>query len=508
MSFSSNHKKSSISPWKNEDLFCHDLPSEPQPDIGKVLITGASGYVGGRLVPELLARGYGIRIMLRAASPAFKELWPGAEITAADALDIDSLKAALKGIHTAYYLIHSLLLGPKEFEQADIQSAINFRNVAEEQQTKRIIYLGGLGDIRTKLSSHLKNRILVAEELQKGSVPVTILRAAVIIGSGSASYEIIKHLVKKLPFIPAPPFAVNKCQPIGIRDVIKYLVGALEIEETSGKSFDIGGSDIITYYSMAKTLSDLLDKKRFFLRIPFSNIQLYSYIASFLTPVPAAITRCLMEGLKNDVICLDHSIKGYLPFRPLSYKEAILKAMTREEQDNVHTRWTGSHPPAHELAIKLHEIEDEPGYTTTYSIESRKSSSALFNSICQIGGKAGWFSNNWMWRLRGWVDTILLGVGPSRGRRSLTTLNINDVIDFWRIEDMKRDKLLLLRAEMKLPGKAWLEFKINDEKEMRKLTITAHYYTSSLPGKMYWYIFLPFHRIIFNNLIKQIEQRS
>lgn len=494
--------------WKDKELFCHDLPSVPLPEIGKVLVTGASGYIGGRLVPELVARGYKVRIMVRADSPEYKKSWPDVEVAISDALNIDSLKEALQDIDTVYYLIHSLLLGPKEFALTDIQAAINFRKVAEEKNIKRIIYLGGLGDIRTYKSHHLQSRMKVAQELQRGSVPVTILRAAIIIGSGSASYEIIQHLVRKLPIILIPHWARNRCQPIAIRDVVKYLVGVLETPQTSGKYFDIGGKDILTYEKMMRILAEIIHKKVIFIPFFFSNIGFYSYFASLLTPVPAPITRCLMEGLKDEVICQDNSIKRLLPFEPLSYREAIVRAMSREEQDEVYTRWSDAYPPAHELAMKLHEIEDLPKYTTTYSIPSKKKASALFESICKIGGKTGWFNTNWMWRLRGALDRILLGVGASRGRKSYSGLKINDVIDFWRIEDIRQNKRLLLRAEMKLPGKAWLEFKIDEEDTHRKLYVTAYYYTRSIFGKIYWYIFLPFHRFIFRDLIKQIEKRS
>jgi len=507
----SNHSishKSSKQAWENENLFCHDLPSKPQSGIGKVLVTGASGYIGGRLVPELLARRYRVRVMVRAASPVYKDLWPEAEIVVADALEIDQLKIALEDIDTAYYLIHSLLLGLKEFVSADVQAARNFRKAAEEKKIKRIIYLGGLGDTRTQLSSHLQSRIQVAEELKRGKVPLTILRAAIIIGSGSASYEIIQNLVRKLPVLLIPRWAKTKCQPIAISDVIKYLVGVLEIPETSGKSFDIGGNDILSYQDMLRIRAELMNKKRFFIPFLISNIRFYSYTGSLLTPVPDSITRCLMEGLKNEVICHDHSIQQILPFKPIGYKEAIIRAMNREEQDNIHTRWSDAYPPAHELALKLHECKEVPKYTTSYSLITEKEAASLFQSICKVGGKGGWFANNWMWRLRGAVDRILLGVGTSRGRRSQTTLKIDDVIDFWRAEDLQPNRRLLLRAEMKLPGKAWLEFNIQDEVTRRRLSIIVHYYTQSLWGKVYWYIFLPLHRLIFNDLIKQIEKRS
>jgi uncharacterized protein YbjT (DUF2867 family) len=497
----------SFQPGEDHDLFCYNLPSKPLAGMGKVLVTGASGYIGGRLVPELLARGYKIRIMVRAPSPIYQEQWPNVEIVAADALNLDQLKTALKGIDTAYYLIHSLLLGRKEFATADIQAAVNFRIAAEVNQVKGIIYLGGLGDTQSKLSQHLQSRIHVAEELKKGNVPVTALRAAIIIGSGSASYEIIQHLVKKIPVMLIPRWAMTKCQPIAIRDVIKYLVGVLEIPETSGRSFDIGGNDILSYYEMLKIRAELLSKKRLFVPF-FSYLPLYTYIGAFITPVPAPITRSLMEGLKNEVICQDNAIQEYLPFTPLTYKEAIIRAMNREEQDDIYTRWSDAYPPAHELALKFHELKDGPKYISTYSLITHKDAPALFKSICKVGGKEGWFSNNWLWRVRGGIDKIFLGVGTSRGRKSQTTLKINDVVDFWRVEDLQKNVRLLLRAEMKLPGKAWLEFKIRDECSQRVLLITANYYPEGYFGELYWYIFLPFHRLLFNNLIKQIETRS
>ncbi len=490
------------------NLYCKNLPTRPNSKIGKILVTGASGYIGGRLVPELIARGYRVRVMVRAASPEQKNLWPKTEIVVGDALKKNSLNKALKGIDTAYYLIHSLLLGPKKFALADIKAASNFRQAAEEQKIKRIIYLGGLGDTNTRLSSHLKNRILVADTLKTGKVPVTILRAGVIIGAGSASYEIIRSLVKKLPFLLIPRWAKNRCQPISISDVIKYLVGVLETSKTLGKSFDIGGKDILTYELMLKTMAELLKEKVFFIPFFFPFIPFYSYLASLITPVPAQITACLMEGLKNEVICRNNIIKKIISFRLLSYKEAIIIALNREEQDDIYTRWSGAYPPAHELALKLHELYNTFKYTKVYSINTDKKASALFRSISHIGGKEGWFRTNWLWRLRGGIDRILLGVGSLRGRRSRDSLKINDVIDFWRIEDLQKNKRLLIRAEMKLPGKAWLDFRIKDKRTKRELSVIPYFHTHTIFGKIYWYILRPFHHFIFTDLIEQIERKS
>lgn len=508
MSYSLSDRIEESWSWAREDPLCRDLPTEPDPRFGRVLVTGAMGYIGGRLVPELAARGYKVRVMIRAPLPGTRELWPGVEVVVADALEKESLYAALEGVDTAYYLIHSMLLGPQEFARADAQAASNFRSVADECRVKRIIYLGGLGDVRSDLSTHLRSRMEVARELESGTTPVTILRAAIIIGSGSASYEIIKDLAVRLPVIVIPRWLRSKCQPISIRDVIKYLVGVLEVAGTSGKTFDIGGNEVMTYRRMMEIVEEVLQRKRLFITLPFISMRVFAYLASILTPVPGPITLCLLEGLKNDVVCQDDSIKEFLDFEPVSYRESIVRAMTREEQDRVYTRWSDAYPPAHELAMKLHEIEDLPKYTASYSIETAKVTSSLFQSICRIGGKEGWFHGNWMWRLRGEFDRLILGVGSSRGRRHHAGLKVNDVIDFWRVEDLQGDRRLLLRAEMKLPGKAWLEFDIGETNTLNRMRVTAYYQTKTLFGRMYWYVFLPFHSFIFKGLLKQIEERS
>ena len=447
--------------------------------------------------------------MVRRDSSEHATLWPGAEIIEADALSPDSLETALEGIHTAYYLIHSLYLGPARFAATDVRAAINFRKAAERCNVKRIIYLGGLGDVSSPLSTHLTNRMRVAEELTRGTVPVTILRAAIIIGSGSASYEIIKHIVRRLPIVPLPPWAMSKCQPIGIRDVVKYLVGVLETPETSNGSFDIGGQDVLTYRAMMEELSRILVRKRLYIAWPFPSLAISSYLAGLVTPVPAPLIRCLFDSLGHDVVCQDQAIKEIVKFQPLDYREMIVRALAREEQDRVHTRWSDAYPPAHELAIRLDELNSSPRYSVSYSLATSRDASSLYRSFCMIGGEKGWFYRNWMWRLRGLADRILMGVGTSRGRRSVSGLRVNDVIDFWRVEDLKPDERLLLRAEMKLPGRAWLEFSVSPSQDGRNLlSVTGHFDADGWGGKVYWYGFMPFHYFIFTRLLKQIEANS
>jgi uncharacterized protein YbjT (DUF2867 family) len=494
---------------RSANQYCRDLKTSYQPNLGRILVTGATGYIGGRLVPELLDRGYNVRVLVRAYSPEYKERWPGVEVVTADALDLDSLNAALEGVHTAYYLIHSLLHGPRRFEQLDVQAAANFRKAADRNKVSRIIYLGGLGDRKSKLSEHLRSRQAISAELRQGLAALTVLRAAVIIGSGSASFEMIEHLVRNLAVLFLPPWAETKCQPIAIRNVIMYLVGVLETPETAGISYDIGGPDILSYHDMLQIFSEVLGLRRLFIPIFFSNVRIYSYLASLVTPVPHPIIFSLLESTVNTVVCENNDIMRIIRINLLSYREAVMRALSREDQDRIHTRWSDAYPPAHELAMKLTEMDRESLYMKTTSLSTNKSSAALFNSICRVGGKEGWFNMNWLWKTRGILDRLLMGVGTARGRRNSSFLRVHDVVDFWRVEDIGLNQRLLLRAEMKLPGRAWMEFSIDpNPDETRRLTMRAYYQPFGFWGKAYWYACLPLHFFIFTDLIEQIERRS
>ena len=493
---------------KDPCLLCDELPTSRILDLDTVLVAGASGYIGGRLVPELVARGYRVRAMVRSEVEIRSNRWPGCEIVVADALNQDSLLNSMEGVHTVYYLIHSMLVGPNSFVDADRRAAKLVRDSAEKQGVKRIIYLGALGDRRDSLSPHLSSRMAVGHELAGGSIPVTFLRAAIILGSGSASYEMINHLIRKLFLLPVPIWAKTKCQPIGLRDVIKTLVGVLELPETEGKVYDIGGPDVLTYEDLLKTHANVLGRSRIFINSPISSIPFFSLITGLLTPVPNRITRCLMKSVEHDVVCEGSDILHLLPFRRISCREALVLALSREEQDAVHSRWTDSYPPGHELAIKLSELKEKPTYTSEYSLFSNKSPESLFKSISYIGGEHGWFNSTPLWRLRGMFDKLIFGVGIARGRRSANQLRVNDVIDFWRVEEVSNPNRLLLRAEMKLPGKAWLEFNLTKMNDLQRLSVKAYYSTRGFFGHVYWYFFLPFHHFIFGDLIHGIEKRS
>lgn len=491
-----------------ENVSCQGLPTRPRPKIGRILVTGASGYVGGRLVVELLSRGYQVRAMVRRKREIHANRWPGAEIAEADALRPDSLREAMQDIRVAYYLIHSMMLGPRSFSKSDLQAARNFAEAAQATGVERIIYLGGLGERQSDLSEHLRNRIEVAEVLRCGTAAVTILRAAVILGSGSASYEIMQHLVSVLRLIFIPKWGNSRCQPIAVRDVMKYLIGVIEAEGTEGQEFDIGGVEIMSYRQMLERLAQLLNRRILLLRAPVSDPRIYGYLVSLLTPVPAPIVNCLMESLRNNVVCQDTGIRSVLPFKTMSFEEAIKAAIAKLEMDTVETRWSDAYPPGHEVVPQLDELAKRPRFIATYSLVTEKTPQALFRSFCRVGGRNGWFRNNWMWRIRGMIDRMLMGVGNARGRKHHSFVELGEAIDLWRVEELSEDHRLLLRAEMKIPGQAWLEFKIVPAVHKRGLVVCAYFEPRGFLGSFYWYLFLPFHRVIFKNLIQQIDARA
>ena len=485
-----------------------EVPTVPRPDMGLVLVTGATGYIGGRLVPELLGRGYRVRVMVRERFDAYEELWPGAEIVEGDAQRYESLLRAVEGVHTAYYLIHPMMFLGEKFAALDIQAAINFSRAADHENLTRIIYLGGLGDIDKPFTRRPGHRLEVERELRLGKTPTTVLLASMIIGSGSGFYELMRDVVDRCPVIPLPPWAFRELECIAVRDVVRYLVAVLETPETTGRTLHLGSGEVATLAKLMRFLARDRGKRRLFLPIPFGWVSFYPYLANLITAVPASIIWCQLARIRNGAIRKDRQADELVALTRLGYEEGLVAAGTREAEDSVMTRWSDAYPPSHILAQKLAEMPFPPIYGCEASLLSAKEARPLFRSACKLGGKNGWFKSNWMWRMRGWMDRLVMGVGTIRGRKSAKNLRVNDVIDFFRVEDLVKNRRLLLRVEMRIPGVAWLEFRIDPEEGGNRLTVRAHYQPRGIFGRIYWYVFLPFHDYIFNDLVRQIEARA
>ncbi len=467
-----------------------------------ILVAGASGYVGSRLVPRLLDRGYHVRCLARNPDVLNDRGWSNAEVVYGNTLEPESLVHAMKNVNTAFYLIHAMG-GSNNFRATDQQSARNFAEAAKKTGLERIIYLGGLSSDSETLSEHLRSRHEVGAILKKSGIPVTELRASIIIGSGSASFTIIKDLAKKLPVMITPRWVNSKCQPIAIRDVMQYLIGALEHPETGGDIFDIGGDEILTYREMIEEVANVLKRKIFIIDVPVLTPHLSAYWLNLVTSVPMNIAFPLVEGLRNDTICRDHRIDALLTFEKTPFREAVQRAMTHEEQKNVESSWTGAASGVAIPPIRL----SERILSDTRMIACQSSCTDIFNRIQRIGGENGWYYANWAWQLRGIVDRVFGGVGMRRGRRHPIDIRVGDALDFWRVEQYKPGAMLRLRAEMKVPGTAWLEFRVdkkNDDSCVFRQT--AQFKPSGWFGYLYWYMLAPAHFLIFRNMARKIVQ--
>jgi len=468
----------------------------------KVLLTGANGYIGRRLKQALLDEPLALRLLVR--NPKSLDENADVEIAQGNTFDTESLELALEGVDVAYYLIHSLQ--HKDYRALDKQSAQNFLDAAIKMGVRRIIYLGGLG-IKEQASEHLLSRIETGEILSSrpDEIECVWIRAGVIIGSGSASFEIIRHLTEKLPVMVTPKWVNTLAQPIGVDDVIAYLNASKDLKINDNLIVDIG-SEKMTYKEMMLGCANALGLKRWIFPLPILTIKLSSYWLNLFTPVPYTVARSLVEGLSSEVVIQNDHAKQYFPqIHPMGFEAAVKRAIERMEENQVFSRWSDA-GGQHDMWEEQHK--DDPSSSVLMDRQNMKigdiPKETVYRTFCSVGGKEGWFGYDWLWELRGWMDKMLGGAGLNRGRRDTHKLRIGESVDFWRVEDLTPNERLLLYAQMIVPGKAWLEFKINED----ELVQTAYFYPRGLWGRLYWHILTPIHYFVFRNMIRSILDKA
>jgi len=468
----------------------------------KVLLTGSTGYIGRRLKQKLLNDENIELSLLVRNKKSVSSLNKNIKIIEGDTFNKDSLREALKDIKIAYYLIHSL--SNENYKDLDKISAQNFLEIANECGVKRIIYLGGLGVKNENTSKHLLSRIETGEILSSNKNIQTIwLRAGVIIGSGSASFEIIRNLVEKLPIMTTPKWVDTKAQPISVNDVLSYLHNSLYLDAERSLIVDVG-SEQLSYKNMMLKTAKVLGLKRYLITFPFMSINLSSYWLNLFTPVNFKVAKALIEGLKSEVIIQNDNAKKYFPNTiPISYEDAVKNAIKEIEDNQVISRWNDKGDGVWEKNPQ-NEISKAIFIDRRELDISNLDTSKVYQSFISIGGENGWFDFDFLWEIRGIIDKLVGGVGLKRGRRSQCDLRISDCLDFWKVVDLKENERLLLYAQMKLPGEAWLEFKIKDN----KLIQSAYFYPRGVFGRLYWYSLVPLHYFIFNNMIKSIVKKA
>ncbi|RXJ86651.1 SDR family oxidoreductase [Arcobacter sp. CECT 8985] len=469
----------------------------------KVLLTGSTGYIGRRLKQKLIQNSdIQLRLFVRNKKTISTKVPKEIEIFEGDTFDKESLKDALKGVDVAYYLIHSL--NSDDYKNLDKISAENFIEIAKECKVKKVIYLGGLGVKNEHTSKHLLSRLETGEILSSCKEVQTIwIRAGVIIGSGSTSFEIIRNLTEKLPIMTTPKWVLTKAQPIAVEDVLKYLEQSLYLEEKENLIVDIGAEQL-QYKDMMLQTAKALGLKRILIPLPFLSITLSSYWLNLFTPVPFKVAKELIEGLRSEVIIQNNNAEKYFPnIKPMSFIDSVKKAVDEIEKHQVISRWS-DHAGTIWDKDHIKEIADAIFIDRKEIDITNIPKENVYKSFMSIGGKEGWFDYDFLWELRGIIDKVIGGVGLKRGRRSQDELRIGESLDFWKVVDIKENERLLLFAQMKLPGSAWLEFKIEDDKFIQ----SAYFYPRGVLGRAYWYILVPLHYFVFNNMVSSIVKRA
>ncbi len=474
--------------------------------LSRILVTGATGYVGGRLVPRLLSQGHRVRCLVRDPEKLLVRPWsnhPRLEVVQADLSDSTSTEKALSNCDIAYYLVHAMMGGDADYAAQDRHMAKTFAKSAEKAGVRRIVYLGGLGECGDNLSKHLASRREVEQILQQGNVPLTSLRAAMIIGSGSASFEILRYLVQRLPVMITPRWVQSECQPIAIDDVLHYLIACLHTPRTIGQSIDIGGNDVMGYAQIIQCLAQQLGlKKRLIIPLPWLTPRLSSMWIHLVTPISHRIARPLADGLRNRVVCRDDRARTWMPHQPLSIDQAIERAC--QEQDVLETSWSD--------AGVVHGDPEWAGgkiFEDSRSCRVRASAESTFHAVADLGGSHGYHGAQGLWRLRGWVDRLLGGPGLGRGRVPGRAMGHGSVVDFWRVSKYQCPHALTLTAEMRLPGSAQLLFQIEPLADNQcRLVQTAQFKPNGLLGFLYWHAVLPLHGIVFRNMLHGLKRAA
>ncbi|NQV29934.1 MAG: SDR family oxidoreductase [Candidatus Marinimicrobia bacterium] len=471
-----------------------------------ILMTGATGYVGGRLLPRLEKAGYHLRCLVRNPENLKDRVDQNTEIVAADVLDFFSLQGKFEDIDTCFYLIHSM--GQTEgFEELDRQAASNFGRAAREAGVKRIIYLGGLGDEDESLSPHLKSRHEVGKILRESGVKTIELRASIVIGSGSLSFEMIRALTEKLPIMITPQWVTIKAQPIGIQDLLQYLQDSIRLPAHESRVIEIGGSEQVSYKDLMGEYARIRGLKRVMIPIPVLTPALSSLWLGLVTPLFARIGRKLIDSLRHATVIKDASGLSSFDIRPKGVREMIQDALRHEELEYAETRWSdalsssGASPKYGGVHLRS-RLVDSREILVAASLEE------AFKPIADIGGHTGWYAYNWLWQIRGFMDMLVGGVGMRRMRPSGRSLSVGDSLDFWRVEAYAPPQQLRLRAEMKVPGQAWLNFELSPAPEGCKITQTAEFYPRGLSGLLYWYAIYPLHALVFRGMIRGIANEG